>query len=139
MPGIDEKLTFYPLRIAVLTISDTRDEQTDKSGALLAERLTAARHAVSTPQVAPVRDRNSNVSDLTPEAVDHRTISNSVIDRSNVHVAHRERRFSASHRAAGDVDQAMTSGARQRRVKEVVRGRRRCLSTTDACPRRWTP
>lgn len=47
MPGIDEKLTFYPLRIAVLTISDTRDEQTDKSGALLAERLTAARHELA--------------------------------------------------------------------------------------------
>ena len=25
MPGIDESLTFYPLRIAVLTVSDTRD------------------------------------------------------------------------------------------------------------------
>lgn len=42
--GIDESLTFYPLRIAVLTISDTRDEETDKSGRLLAERLTAAGH-----------------------------------------------------------------------------------------------
>jgi len=44
MPGIDESLTFYPLRIAVLTVSDTRTEETDKSGALLVERLTAARH-----------------------------------------------------------------------------------------------
>ena len=47
MPRIDESLTFYPLRIAVLTISDTRDEQTDKSGALLAERLTAAGHELA--------------------------------------------------------------------------------------------
>jgi molybdenum cofactor biosynthesis protein B len=45
--GIDESLTFYPLRIAVLTVSDTRDEQTDKSGALLAERLTAAGHELA--------------------------------------------------------------------------------------------
>jgi molybdenum cofactor biosynthesis protein B len=44
MPGIDESLTFYPLKIAVLTVSDTRTEETDKSGALLAERLTAAGH-----------------------------------------------------------------------------------------------
>jgi molybdenum cofactor biosynthesis protein B len=44
MAGIDQDLPFYPLRIAVLTVSDTRDEKTDKSGALLAERLTAAGH-----------------------------------------------------------------------------------------------
>jgi molybdopterin adenylyltransferase len=44
MAGIDEMLTFYPLRIAVLTISDTRTEETDKSGALLVERLVAAGH-----------------------------------------------------------------------------------------------
>src|SRR3954447_2229168 len=42
--GIDENLTFYPLRIAVLTVSDSRTDETDKSGALLAERLTAAGH-----------------------------------------------------------------------------------------------
>ena len=47
MAGIDESLTFYPLRIAVLTVSDTRDEQTDKSGGLLAERLTAAGHELA--------------------------------------------------------------------------------------------
>jgi molybdenum cofactor biosynthesis protein B len=47
MAGIDENLTFYPLRIAVLTVSDTRDEATDKSGALLAERLIAAGHELA--------------------------------------------------------------------------------------------
>jgi len=47
MPGIDESLTFYPLKIAVLTVSDTRTEETDKSGALLAERLTAAGHTLA--------------------------------------------------------------------------------------------
>jgi molybdopterin adenylyltransferase len=45
--GIDESLTFHPLRIAVLTISDTRTEETDKSGGLLAERLTAAGHELA--------------------------------------------------------------------------------------------
>lgn len=47
MAGIDESRTFHPLRIAVLTVSDTRDEHTDKSGKLLAERLTGAGHALA--------------------------------------------------------------------------------------------
>jgi len=44
MAGIDESLLFYPLGMAVLTISDTRSEETDTSGALLVERLTRAGH-----------------------------------------------------------------------------------------------
>ena len=47
MPGIDESLTFYPLNIAVLTISDTRTEESDSSGRLLADRLTAAGHVLA--------------------------------------------------------------------------------------------
>ena len=47
MAGIDETLAFYPLRIAVLTVSDTRDEESDKSGALLVERLTSAGHELA--------------------------------------------------------------------------------------------
>jgi molybdenum cofactor biosynthesis protein B len=35
---------FIPLKIAVLTISDSRTEKDDKSGALLAERLQSAGH-----------------------------------------------------------------------------------------------
>lgn len=47
MAGIDHNLTFYPLRIAVLTVSDSRTEATDKSGALLAERLKGAGHELA--------------------------------------------------------------------------------------------
>ena len=47
MAGIDENLTFYPLRIAVLTVSDSRDEQSDKSGALLVQRLQLAGHELA--------------------------------------------------------------------------------------------
>jgi molybdenum cofactor biosynthesis protein B len=47
LAGIDESLPFHPLRIAVLTISDTRDEASDTSGRLLAGRLTAAGHALA--------------------------------------------------------------------------------------------
>ena len=58
--GIDENLTFYPLRIAVLTISDTRDEATDKSGDLLAERLVAAGHELARRNI--VRDDIDTIS-----------------------------------------------------------------------------
>lgn len=44
MAGIDTNLIFHPLNVAVLTVSDTRTAETDSSGALLAERLTAAGH-----------------------------------------------------------------------------------------------
>ena len=47
MAGIDEALSFHPLRIAVLTVSDTRAEESDKSGALLVERLTTAGHRLA--------------------------------------------------------------------------------------------
>jgi len=47
VPGIDESLDFHPLRIAVLTVSDTRTDESDKSGALLAQRLTSAGHALA--------------------------------------------------------------------------------------------
>jgi molybdopterin adenylyltransferase len=47
MPGIDDTRQFIPLRIAVLTVSDTRDLADDKSGATLAERIAKAGHAVA--------------------------------------------------------------------------------------------
>jgi molybdenum cofactor biosynthesis protein B len=47
MAAIDESLIFYPLRIALLTVSDSRTEETDKSGALLAERLIDAGHQLA--------------------------------------------------------------------------------------------
>ena len=47
MPGIDESRQFVPLKIAVLTVSDTRETADDKSGATLIERIRAAGHAVA--------------------------------------------------------------------------------------------
>ena len=60
MPGLDESLTFHPLRIAVLTVSDSRTPETDKSGDLLAERVTAAGHqlagrAIVTDEIDAIR------------------------------------------------------------------------------------
>ena len=42
---------FIPLNIAVLTISDTRTEEDDKSGALLAERIRGAGHRVADKRI----------------------------------------------------------------------------------------
>ena len=47
MAGIDESLSFVPVRIAVLVVSDTRTLETDTSGALLAERLQAVGHELA--------------------------------------------------------------------------------------------
>lgn len=44
---IDDSLTFLPVRIAVLTISDTRSLADDRSGDTLVERLTAAGHVLA--------------------------------------------------------------------------------------------
>jgi molybdenum cofactor biosynthesis protein B len=49
-----EPRSLKPLRIAVLTVSDTRDETTDKSGALLVERLRTAGHTLAAKTI--VRD-----------------------------------------------------------------------------------
>ncbi len=46
MPGIDESKTFVPVRIALLTVSDTRSLAEDKSGATLAERIERAGHVL---------------------------------------------------------------------------------------------
>ena len=43
----DEAAPFSPVRVAVLTISDTRDEESDTSGHLLAERVTGAGHVLA--------------------------------------------------------------------------------------------
>ena len=47
MAGIDTTRRFIPLRIAVLTVSDTRELADDKSGATLAERIAKAGHTVA--------------------------------------------------------------------------------------------
>ena len=55
-PGgrVDESQTIKPVRIAVLTVSDTRDEESDTSGHVLAERITGAGHELADKTI--VRD-----------------------------------------------------------------------------------
>lgn len=54
MAGIDETKPFLSVNIAVLTVSDTRDEATDTSGKLLVERIEGAGHQAVRKQI--VRD-----------------------------------------------------------------------------------
>ena len=44
---------FVALNIAVLTVSDSRTEETDKSGKLLAERLQKAGHRLAAKEIVP--------------------------------------------------------------------------------------
>lgn len=48
-PGgrINAELPFKPVRVAVLTVSDTRDEESDTSGAVLAERIERDGHVLA--------------------------------------------------------------------------------------------
>jgi molybdenum cofactor biosynthesis protein B len=60
MAGIDPSLSFVPLSIAVLTVSDTRSLSEDRSGDTLVERLTKAGHklgdrAIVADEVAEIR------------------------------------------------------------------------------------
>lgn len=54
MPGrIDESRPFHPLRIAVLTVSDTRTLETDQSGKTLEDRARAAGHLITDRLIIP--------------------------------------------------------------------------------------
>ena len=59
MLGIDDKRPFHPVNIAVLTVSDTRTEADDKSGAILIERLTEAGHRLAARAI--VRDEKQAI------------------------------------------------------------------------------
>ena len=50
---IDANLTFVPVRIAVLSVSDSRTIDSDTSGAILAERIVAAGHELGDRRIVP--------------------------------------------------------------------------------------
>lgn len=53
MSRIDETLDFIPVRIAVLTVSDTRSLAEDRSGQTLVDRLTEAGHQLAAREIVP--------------------------------------------------------------------------------------
>ena len=56
---IDETRAFLPVRIAVLTVSDTRSLAEDRSGDILVDRLTAAGHVLAAREI--VRDEGDAI------------------------------------------------------------------------------
>ena len=60
MSRIDETAQFVPVRIAVLTVSDTRGAGDDRSGDTLVERLTGAGHVLAARAI--VRDDRAAIA-----------------------------------------------------------------------------
>ncbi len=60
-PTIDDKRPFLPVNIAILTVSDTRDEASDKSGQTLVDLATKAGHRVAARKI--VRDERGAIVD----------------------------------------------------------------------------
>ena len=61
MSRIDETRDFIAVRIAVLTVSDTRTPQDDRSGDTLVARLTAAGHVLAARDIVP--DDRATIAD----------------------------------------------------------------------------
>lgn len=53
MPENPDKRVFRPLNIAVMTVSDTRTEATDRSGETLVKLLTGAGHVLAEKRIVP--------------------------------------------------------------------------------------
>lgn len=61
MSRIDETKDFLPVRIAVLTVSDTRQMADDKSGQVLVDRIAAAGHLLADRRILP--DERAQIAD----------------------------------------------------------------------------
>jgi len=53
MAGIDESIPFVPVQIAILTVSDTRGEEEDRSGPTLIQRAERAGHKIVARAIVP--------------------------------------------------------------------------------------
>ncbi|MDD7972383.1 molybdenum cofactor biosynthesis protein B [Roseinatronobacter alkalisoli] len=60
MTPLDDTRPFLPVRFAVLTVSDTRDAGSDRSGDTLAERISAAGHVLAARDI--LRDERSDIA-----------------------------------------------------------------------------
>lgn len=65
MSRIDESLDFVPVRIAVLTVSDTRKFADDRSGAVLVSRISDAGHELADRKIIP--DERDEIADQLRE------------------------------------------------------------------------
>lgn len=60
MSRIDESKEFIPVRIAILTVSDSRSFDDDRSGQVLVDRLTAAGHVLADRKI--LRDERAEIA-----------------------------------------------------------------------------
>ena len=65
MGRIDQTKDFIPVRIAVLTVSDSRDISEDRSGEVLVNRIEAAGHVLADRMI--VRDERDQIADQLRE------------------------------------------------------------------------
>ncbi|WP_395073739.1 molybdenum cofactor biosynthesis protein B [Hyphococcus sp.] len=66
--GINEALEFKPVRIAVLTVTDSRTRATDTSGDLLAQRIETAGHILAAREL--VRDDTTAIQETVTGWID---------------------------------------------------------------------
>jgi molybdopterin adenylyltransferase len=72
MPGIDETRTFRPLSICIITVSDTRTIDDDKSGQALIDRLEEAGHKLAARLI--VKDDRPAIEAALRRCIDDPTI-----------------------------------------------------------------
>ena len=72
MSRIDETKEFVPVKIAVLTVSDTRSYDDDKSGQTLVDRVQAAGHILADRKI--VADERGEIANLLRDWIADRNI-----------------------------------------------------------------
>lgn len=68
MHGINESLPFIPVRIAILTVSDTRTLKDDTSGEVLVNRIESAGHILAAREI--VRDDKEAIQKIVSQWID---------------------------------------------------------------------
>ena len=69
---MNERIQFVPVNIAVLTVSDTRVLETDKSGDILIERIKAANHKLTNREI--VKDDKNEIKKILAEWIQEKNI-----------------------------------------------------------------
>ena len=72
MIGIDQSKIFKPVSIAVLTVSDTRNFETDSSGQILQDRIEAAGHHCAARHI--ITDDSDKIRDFVTGWISDETI-----------------------------------------------------------------
>lgn len=72
MPGIDTTRPFIAVRIAVLTVSDTRGLAEDRSGQTLVDRIEAAGHSIADRKI--VKDEISDIQATVTDWIENEEV-----------------------------------------------------------------